>query len=66
MKHYVCVGDCGGESKQPGVCKAENCTHTGEALVSCECEDGSHENVLFGGKGAEEDGAEWNDDSEEG
>lgn len=49
MKHYVCPGDCGGEAKKPGVCKADGCTHEGEALVACECEDGSHDEALFGG-----------------
>lgn len=49
MKHYVCPGDCAGEAKKPGVCSAEGCTHEGEALVVCQCSDGSHDEALFGG-----------------
>ncbi len=48
MKHYVCQGDCGGESKRPGVCSADGCSHFQTDLVLCDCNDGSHEEVLFG------------------
>lgn len=50
MKHYVCQGDCGGESKKPGVCSADGCSHFQTDLVLCNCDDGSHEEVLFGGR----------------
>lgn len=50
MKHYVCQGECGGESKKPGVCKALDCSNTGEALVPCGCSDGAHDEALFGGQ----------------
>jgi hypothetical protein len=50
MKHYVCQGECAGESKKPGVCKADDCTRNGEALIECNCTDGAHDEALFGGK----------------
>ena len=53
MKHYVCQGECGGESKKPGVCKAPDCTRTSEAMVVCDCTDGAHDEALFGGKEVE-------------
>lgn len=44
--HYVCTGDCAGEADRAGVCQAEGCTHEGEALTGCDCEDGLHAKVL--------------------
>ena len=46
MLHYVCLGDCGGESEHPGVCEAEGCSHQGEKLTECNCEDGLHKGVV--------------------
>lgn len=43
MTHYVCTGDCEGESSNPGLCQGEGCTKEGEPLVECNCEDGLHE-----------------------
>lgn len=43
MKHFVCTGDCEGESSAPGVCQAEGCTKEGEKLTACVCEDSLHE-----------------------
>jgi hypothetical protein len=45
MKHYICTGDCGGESGRAGVCKTEGCTKEGDALLECECDDGLHADV---------------------
>ena len=43
MKHYVCTGNCGGESDKPKFCTAENCSKEGQPFVECDCEDGLHE-----------------------
>jgi hypothetical protein len=40
--HYICLGDCGGETAKAGVCKAPGCTDEGRPLKKCECEDGAH------------------------
>lgn len=58
-EHYVCTGNCGGESAVAGVCENEGCSKEGYPLVACSCEDGVHE----GAKGSksvkeEEDEAE--------
>ncbi len=50
MTHYVCTGECGAKSEQPGICHSETCSSTGQALVACNCEDGLHEEVLGTGK----------------
>jgi len=42
MEHYICTGGCGGVSETPGSCQAEDCQKHGEALTSCNCEDGKH------------------------
>lgn len=42
MKHYICTGDCAGESGRAGVCQTEGCSREGEPLTECECEDGLH------------------------
>ena len=42
MTHYVCRGECAGVSDAPGVCQAEDCARSKEALEACDCEDGSH------------------------
>ena len=41
--HYICTGGCNGESKEPGVCKAEFCAKHGELLTECDCADGEHQ-----------------------
>lgn len=41
-EHYVCTGDCGGMSGQPGVCQAETCAKKGQPLTPCTCENGAH------------------------
>lgn len=41
--HFVCRGECGGVSKTPGSCKAEECSKKGLPLDPCHCTDGSHE-----------------------
>ena len=43
MTHYVCTGDCEGESGAAGICQDEGCTKEGEPLLECNCEDGAHE-----------------------
>ena len=46
MTHYVCTGECHGESKNPGVCQAEDCSKKGHPLQICDCEDWHHDKVL--------------------
>ncbi len=46
MVHYVCTGDCGGVSDQPGNCQAESCRMHNQPLVECNCTDGNHEEVM--------------------
>ena len=43
MTHYICTGGCGGESEEPGMCKAEDCPLYAEELEECNCKDGTHE-----------------------
>jgi hypothetical protein len=45
MKHFVCTGTCEGESSRPGVCQNDGCPKEGEPLVSCDCQDGLHEDL---------------------
>ncbi len=40
--HYICKGGCKGDSKEPGVCQAEDCSSKGHELEECNCEDGMH------------------------
>ena len=42
MKHYICTGDCDGQSSAPGVCQGEGCKKEGGPLVPCDCNDGLH------------------------
>ncbi|HEY4479187.1 MAG TPA: hypothetical protein VI981_02435 [Candidatus Paceibacterota bacterium] len=46
MTHYVCSGDCGGESETPKVCDVEGCSKEGENLSVCACADGLHAGVV--------------------
>lgn len=46
MTHYVCAGECKGESDQPMVCQNESCSLHGHPMVACNCTDGKHEEVL--------------------
>lgn len=46
MQHYVCTGECGGESENPGLCQDETCSEHNEPLVACSCGDGLHREVL--------------------
>ena len=46
MQHYVCTGDCGGESERPKVCDFGGCTKENQALTACSCDDGLHHAVL--------------------
>jgi len=41
--HYVCIGECGGDSKDGGTCQAESCSRYGEDLIECNCKDWKHE-----------------------
>jgi hypothetical protein len=54
MTHYICTGDCEGESGTAGVCKAEDCTKSGQPLVACDCEDGEHAEALSGAEAQQE------------
>ena len=55
MKHFVCTGDCDGESSTPGVCQSEECAKEGQTLVPCDCEDGLHEGAEDASKEEEEE-----------
>lgn len=44
--HYVCP-ECGGVSDKPGVCKTENCDSKGDPLQKCNCDDGSHDEIMM-------------------
>ena len=46
MTHYVCTGDCGGESEKPKVCETEGCTKEGQPLAECDCGDGLHKGII--------------------
>ena len=46
MTHYVCTGDCGGESEKPKVCETEGCSKEGQQLSECDCADGIHKGVV--------------------
>ena len=46
MLHYVCTGDCGGESQRVGVCESEGCSKEAQTLTECNCEDGFHKGVV--------------------
>ncbi|MBT3539266.1 hypothetical protein HOF40_03545 [Candidatus Parcubacteria bacterium] len=41
-KHYVCTGECGGISQEPGICQAPDCPMHGKPLVECSCKMPSH------------------------
>ncbi|MEK7083184.1 MAG: hypothetical protein AAB972_03345 [Patescibacteria group bacterium] len=41
-KHYVCTGECGGSSPNPGICKAQDCSMFQQDMAPCDCTDGSH------------------------
>ncbi len=53
MSHYACTGSCKGANSQPGLCEAQFCSKEGQSLISCNCEDGMHENA--GSKTVDED-----------
>ncbi|MDP3661287.1 MAG: hypothetical protein Q8R17_00295 [bacterium] len=44
MQHYICTGECHGESSNPGVCQVEDCKKEGEPLTPCNCPDSTHHN----------------------
>ncbi|MDP2593298.1 MAG: hypothetical protein Q8P52_01455 [bacterium] len=46
MHHFICTGECGGESPVPGLCQAETCSKHGESLVECSCDDGLHKHIV--------------------
>ncbi len=41
-KHFVCLGECGGVSHDPGTCQAETCSMHGRNLVECSCKMPEH------------------------
>ncbi|MDP2705204.1 MAG: hypothetical protein U1D31_02555 [Patescibacteria group bacterium] len=43
MEHFVCRGECKAVSDKPGVCETEECSHKGQVLELCVCEDGTHD-----------------------
>ncbi len=42
MPHYICTGECHGESQKPGICQTKDCSKFGEPLEECHCDDGWH------------------------
>lgn len=44
MTHYICTGECKGETDDEtvGTCQAESCNKFGEPLKPCNCENGRH------------------------
>lgn len=36
-RHYACMGDCGGVSKESGICTTNGCKHNGKDLKECDC-----------------------------
>lgn len=42
MKHYVCKGECDGESESPTRCDAKECSLYEKDLKECDCTDGKH------------------------
>jgi hypothetical protein len=55
MIHYICTGDCGGESDKPGVCLADGCSKEDQPLVDCNCADGLHAEVIASHAGGKDD-----------
>ncbi len=43
MKHYVCKGECRGESAEKKACGMKSCSRFGKELSECDCVDGQHE-----------------------
>lgn len=41
-KHYVCKGECGGESDYSKKCGTKECSLYQRDLVECDCTDGKH------------------------
>lgn len=46
QKHYVCLGECGGVSENPGVCQSTHCSKHDHELVGCTCHDGLHDTEI--------------------
>lgn len=42
MTHYICKGECGGVSKDPGVCNARSCSLHQQVLEECNCDNPEH------------------------
>lgn len=42
MRHYVCMGECGGALEEPGVCESPDCSQNGVPREQCDCTDGYH------------------------
>jgi len=45
MSHYICTGECKGESENTGVCSDPSCSHHGKLLEVCNCPDGIHAEI---------------------
>lgn len=46
MKHYVCIGGCGGVSDKEGVCEMPTCGNHKKPFVECSCTNGMHNEVF--------------------
>jgi hypothetical protein len=44
-KHHVCLGTCGITTSLGGACTMAGCSHEGEHLAECACEDDLHKEV---------------------
>lgn len=45
MTHYICAGECEGESEELGICHSDECSLKGVVMLECSCDDGKHERV---------------------
>lgn len=42
MVHFICKGECGGESSEMKKCDDKNCSLYDSYLTECDCTDGKH------------------------
>jgi len=45
MEHYICTGSCKGVSEIAKSCGTEGCTKKGQPLLTCNCEDMTHDGI---------------------
>lgn len=47
MKHFICKGGCGGESKEQGVCGDKDCRDFEKSMHECDCTDSQHDKACL-------------------